>query len=402
MADNLFDDSIDLLQLAESEEAIFEEKETPPTTSDSDVSKNKKETKDNNKEEAFIENEDSLSLEELALLDEENSEESSGEDLDKSKTRNNNKKPPADESDSVSSSAGVLTSLAGALKEAGVFSSLEEEDINEIKDVDSLIKAVEKQIKTNEYSFLNEEQKEYLEALEAGVPLETYSKVKSNAAQYEAIQDEQIEKNVNLTYELIRRGFIIDGVSSQKAESLAKLAIKEEDAVERAIEAKSALIKYELDLIEEEKQAKLEEKNNLIKEEQNKIAALKSKILEKEELISGIKFNTQTRDKIFNSLTTPVKGDKNGNLKNEVMDLYDSDDDYKLRLHTLHVITKGFTDFSKIEKTTKTKAIKDLEEKLNSGEVSNHGSASSGFRGATSSSIGKALETYVPSFKVRK
>lgn len=392
MEDDIFNGGIDLSQIAESEEAVFEVDTTVSSVNNTNKEnvENAEDNTDANSQE-FIDN-DGLDLEDIANLEEE--ENSSEEEESKNTTTKTNTNTPAEQKQS--SSSDVLSSLASALKEAGVFSSLENDDLD-IKDTETLIKAIEKQIKVNEYAFLNDTQKEYLKALEAGIPLEVYSEVQHNVKQYEDLSDEVIEKNANVTYELIRRSLIIEGVDKEKADKLAKLSLKEEDVVDQAKKAKQDLINYEKKLIQEEIASKEQEKQNKVAKEQETIQAIKSKILEKEDIIPGIKLNTQTRDKIFSSLVTPSSKNDKGDLLNEVMEKYSKDEDYKIKLHALHTITKGFTDFSKFKNTTKSKAIQELESKLQGKNSVITGSPTS--LGSTTTSIKKALEGYVPSFR---
>lgn len=387
MGDNLFDGGIDLNEIANSEEGTFDY--TPPTVEP--VNK-EEEPAANPKEDVDPEELEGLSLEEIAALGEEGE---ADDDDDDNKAGATISKTPAEKESSPSNN--TLTSLASALVEAGVFSSLEEDDIKEIESVDALIKAVEKQIKVNEYSALNEDQKEYLRALEAGVPLEAYSAHKANAAQYENLSDELIKENANVGYELIRRKFIIDGMDSEKAKRYAQLAMKEDNAVEEALSAKQALIQYEKDIVANEIKAKEDAKEAEKLKAQEELSSLKSKILETSEILPGIKINSITKEKVFDSITKPSKLEKDGTPLNEVMASY-SDPEYKARLHAMHVITKGFTDFSKLERTSKSKAVRDLEEKLNTGNsIGKTGSPV--VKGSTSSSLASALGDYVPAYK---
>lgn len=265
---------------------------------------------------------------------------------------------------SPSSQNSMLSSLASALVETGVLSSLSEEEVKEIKDTESLMEAITKQIKTNEFSDLTEEQKEYLEAIRNGVDVETYAQTKANASQYKKLSDEVIESNAPLQKELIRRSFLIKGFDEEKAAKFAELAMKDENALEEAKLAKNSLVAHEEKLIQDKinqeklvKQAKLDEEVKALED-------LKSKITETSDLIPGIKFNSTFKDKAFSSMTTPVKVDKEQGPLNEVMKAYKEDPEYKLKLHALHVATKGFTDFSKLVTTTKSKAVKELKDKL--------------------------------------
>lgn len=384
---DLFEGTIDLNELANSEESILdlesvETKEDLADVADTDAA----DVKDTTKVDIDNTDDGKLDLDYIANLGEEE------EDADQDKEKI--VKTPADKKEhSPSSESDTLTSLASALKEAGVFSSLEDDDLGEITSAEDLIKAVEKQIKHNEFAALTEEQKEYLEALKEGVPTETFAKSKSNVAQYEALEDKAIEENINLQYGLIVRKFMVDGMDQAKAEKYARIAVREENAAEEAKNAREELIKYEQSVLQDEIDAKRKEKEDLIAKESESLSVLKSKINEAAEILPGIRVNSATKEKIFNSIISPTKLDDKGNPLNEVMESY-NDNDYRMRLHSLHVLTKGFTDFSKFEKTTKTKAIKEFEEKLNTGNVVRTGS--SAVRGATTNSLIDGLGDYVP------
>jgi len=387
MKDNIFDGGIDLNELADSEDAIFDQADSGVSYAKGEEAEDSSENKDDDEGAE----DDTLDISDIANMEDDPEGDTDDEPVKKDVT-----KTPAKEESSPRSD-DMLTSLASALTEAGVFSSLEEDDLKDIKDVDSLLKAVEKQIKVNEFKSLNEDQKEYLKALENGIPLEEYSRAKANTAQYERLSDDLIKENANVGYELIRRKFIIDGVSEDKAAKYAQIAMKEDTAIEEAISAKQALIEYEKSLVADRIKEQEETKAARETKAREELAALRSKVLEANELIPGLKVNSSTKEKVYESITNPSKLDENGNPLNEVMQSY-QDPEYKMRLHAVHVITKGFTDFSKIERTTKTKAIKEFEEKLKTGTVVSK-TGSSIATSATSAGIKNALDGYVPAYK---
>jgi hypothetical protein len=69
---------------------------------------------------------------------------------------------------------------------------------------------------------------------------------------------------------------------------------------------------------------------------------------------------------------------------------YNSDNDYKIRLHALHVITKGFTDFTKFKTTSKSDVIRTFDASLASAASGSIVKQSS--EGATTSNIKEALK----------
>lgn len=310
-------------------------------------------------------------------------------------TKEHLKAPATEQKGLPLSSQDTFTSLASALTEAGAFTSLEEEELKEIKDVNTLMSAISKQIQNNEFATLNEEQKKYLEATKAGVPLENYSQRKATAAQYNNLDDEKIKNAPAVQRELIKRNFLIKGFDIQTAEKYADRSIAAESGLEDAINAKKSLVAHEESLLQAEIDEAKETKRLALETEKLTLEKLKSKVNETPEVIKGIKVNSTTKDRIFNSMTTPVDIDGDDPL-NEVMKLYKEDSEYRLKMHALHVITDGFTDFSKFKQTSKSSAVKDLENKLNqtgTGKTGLTNSSTNEFaEGQTTKDIAKALE----------
>lgn len=306
-------------------------------------------------------------------------------------TKDDTKETPGKTEQSLSSQ-NMLSSLTSALVETGVLSSLSEEEVGEIKDTESLLKAVEKQIKKNELADLSEEQKSYLEAVRAGVDAKTYVDSKSVLAQYKALTEDQIENNENLQFELLKRNFLVKGFDDKDAIKYAKLAYEAEDSIEEAKLALNSLVAHEEKVLQEKIDSEKANKQKQIEAETAKLEELKSKINTASDIIPGIKINSLTKEKVFESMTNIVKVDGANNY-NEVMDAYKNDPDYKVKLHAIHVATKGFTDFSKFEKTTKSKAVMNLKEQLDQQGTASSGASPSFGRGTVSKGILDALSS---------
>lgn len=383
-------DSINLEELAGSETPIVDttgltpepiKEETTPTA------------KAENKVEVEIVDNDGIDLDALAAADTpivKDTKDASGKE--ETNKDNKDKEAPVDNNASLSSQ-DTFTSLASALIETGAFSSLSEEEISEIKDVNTLLESIGKQIKQSEFSDLDETQRQYLEALRSGVPQETFAKAKSNAQQYKQIEDTTINESPALAKELIRRSFIVKGFDENTAEKYATLAAKSETFYSDAFSAKNALVAHEEAEFSKELELAKADKASKLEQEQQRISALKSKLDGESEILKGVKVTTATKNKIFDSMTTPTRMDEDTPL-NEVMASYKDDEEYKVRLHTLHVITKGFTDFSKLASSGKKAAVSNLEEVLSqSGSGVSGGSIIGNVtQGKTSREIGEALK----------
>lgn len=389
----LFDnESVDLDKIAGSEDAIIES-----NTVKTVIAKVKEKKEDEEDKEDIEKKNDEFSLDIESLKNEENSSLNTDENTEG--TGDKKLGTPAKKDEKSPSSQSALASLALVLQEAGVLpSTFTTEEIGKIDNVDVLVNALAAKTKENEFSDLAAEQKEYLEALRTGIPHYQYAEKKSNAQAYKNISEEALEENEALQMELIKRSFIIKNIDVETATELASKIIKDDDSVDKAIKAKDALIKYEEDNLKEEIRKAKEITDNKLKNEQEKIDSLKSKVNENTEVLPGVKINSQTKEKVFSSMVTPVKKNENGQLLNEVMELYANDTDYKMKLHTLHILTKGFTDFSKIMKTEKSQAIKDLEKKL-------EGQLGTGFGAGRNNQVlengltSKQIVNALPSFK---
>lgn len=367
---DLFDD-IDLEQLGNSESPLITKENIEPgappvieTTSGPEEVKNK-------------ENEDPEGIE-LDLISGLGEIDNIKEDDKEGNSEQASLTPAKNSAEGSPSPDDKFTSFASALTEAGVFSSLEKEDIENIKDVDSLLDAVKKQIKVNEYASLTDQQKHYLDALKEGVPHPTYAQSASKLNEYKQVTDEHIKGSVPLQKELIRRNFINKNFSVEEAEKYASRVIEGNDAVEEANLALKNLVAHEESIIQAEIYQKKQEKLQQAETEKEELATLKSKVYETSEILPGIRITSVTKDKIYNSLTTPVKLVEDSPI-NEVLQNYMENSEYKIRLHALHTITNGFTDFSKFERSSKSKAVLSLKDALDGG-----GNGSTGTGGSSS------------------
>lgn len=281
----------------------------------------------------------------------------------------------------------AFSSFAATLKSAGVFSSLEDKEISEIKNTEDLIKVVEKEINNNKFKGLSERQRNYLEAVEKGMPEDKALSYQNALKTYEQLTDETIENSLPLREELFKRNFLIKGFDEASAIKNAKAIANLDDSVEEAKNVKKSLIAHIQETFEAEKSENERLQQEKIERETQMLSELKSNLNETSQVLPGITVNSQTKEKIFNSLVTPVE-ENNGNPLNEVMKSYQKDNAYKLRLHALHVITNGFKDFSKFKNTSKSEVIQKFDEIMtNNSSTSNVKNV----QGSTTNAIKEAL-----------
>lgn len=308
------------------------------------------------------------------ITEDENPEEVSEE------INNQDEEEETDSSGSEDSSQNVYSFLTSALIEEGVLPSLGDKKIENSED---LIEAFRNEIKNNEYSDLNENQKKYLEGLRNNIP---EPEIKENIKlenQLNSITPEMLKENEELRRQIILQDFINKGYSEEKAQKLLKRSVDIEEDYEDSLDS----LKNVKELHNQEYQKRItiekeKEKQQQI-EQQKQIELFKKSIMETKEIIPGIKVTPSMAEKVYRQAKTPVETLENGQQLNAIMkSRMDDPINFETKLNYLFYLTKGFTDFGKIIKSQKTKAVKELDKiiqgstvKVKKEEISNSDSA---------------------------
>lgn len=307
---------------------------------------------------------------------------------EKEKAKGNNKAP----SDSTAnfSSPDKFTSLASALREEGALGNLEDEDFSEISNSTELIAAMAKHAKASMYEdVLNEDQRQYLDAMESGLPQAIFQDRKAELDQYQALTDERITGSKALTEELIKRSYVADGLSVEKASKFAARDMEGEYSAQAGIEARNALVASESAKLNAEIETSRAKKEADIRDATANLAALKSKVNEATDVIPGVKVNATIRSKVFKSMTENV-AKRGESPMNTLMREYETDEGFKIKLHTLYALTNGLKDFSKFTKSKQSDIAAKLDAKL--GSTARSAGAPVGLgTGATTNNISAAL-----------
>jgi hypothetical protein len=268
--------------------------------------------------------------------------------------------PDTEEEEASSSQSALYSSLAMALKEEGLFPSLESE--KDIKSVEDLIEAFQKEIKSNEFADLTETQKEYLQAVRAGVPHEEIKQHLTTSNQLSSITEEELAENEDLRKQLILQDFLIKGYSQEKANKLTQRSLDLGEDVSDAKEALDSIKEY--DKVEFQKQVveqqKIVETRRL--QEEAQLQEFKKSVLETKEIIPGVSISPAMAQKVYEQATKIVDKTDSGAPVNALMKARITDPiGFETKLNYLFYLTKGFSDFSKIERSQKRKAIEELD-----------------------------------------
>ena len=258
------------------------------------------------------------------------------------------------------SNPNLYSSVSSALVQDGVLSTFDTEK-NKIESAEDLIGAIKQEIENNEYSDLNDTQKEYLTALRTGVPMEEYKQAISMEEQLNSITDAHLTEDADLRKSIITQDFLNKGFSEARAAQQTQLSI---DAGRDEEDAKLALADIQLKS-REAIQAKMDSAAADQKAENDKIAAdkasLKKTVFDATEYIEGMPINEEIKKAVYDSITKQV-GEVDGKGLNKVMAARAKDPvNFDAKLHYFYHITNGFKDFDKVKATQKSSAVSELD-----------------------------------------
>lgn len=244
----------------------------------------------------------------------------------------------------------LFNSFASILADEGVL-LVSDEEAEKITDAKSFLEAIKTTVKKNEFSDLTEPQKKALEAFRAGVPAQEYIKSANDMEILDSIKKEDIEgeneQSLKLRKDLIIENMIRKGLTETKAEKYAQMHIDAGSDKEEAVDAHKSLVAMATIDINKRAEEKAE-KERKAKERREAFQTELKKSVETVDIIPGMNLNPSIRQEVFKSMTTPVTTTKDGRSYDAVMTNWTKDTGYKMRVHALHVLTKGFTDFTSL------------------------------------------------------
>lgn len=275
------------------------------------------------------------------------------DDLDEVTLGESSSSSPADDS----KLSELYSSLATDFKESGVLPNLDEEI--KITSAEELRQAIADEIKRSS----GELQSKYKEAMEGGVPKDSFVEYQNMKNQLDAITDEVLsaedDRAINLRFNIIAQDFINKGHSKEEASKFAKRSV---DLGEDLADAKSSLEKLKT-FNEAKFEKSKEEAANRVEKEQSDI---KKFIESQEEIFKGIKLTKNVRDKLYEQITKTVGSNDNQPL-NEYAKAYQEDPvKFQVIQNYLFMMTKGFTDFSKLSSAATKQVSKKIDDVLKS------------------------------------
>lgn len=269
-----------------------------------------------------------------------------------------------------SSPAKLYSSIANSLAEDGALSNLSDEDLKEVKDVETLVAAMKKQMQ----SMLDETQQRVSSALDAGLEPSQIRNFEG-AIQYLDTVTEEMLTAETADGEKLRRGLIEQyymnlGESEDKAKKMAERAVNGGTDVEDAKEYLEALkTSYK-----EEYQRKIEEGKNAVqnrrKQQEEEIKRFKNTLLTEKNILGDIEVDEKTRKLAFDNWMRPTHRTEQGTYQSEIQKyISENPADFQMKVALLFTMTDGFKNMGNVLKQTvkkeKKKAMQELENVVN-------------------------------------
>ena len=254
--------------------------------------------------------------------------------------------------------------LAGSLP----YLDLEDKKITSAEDLLKVYEeSIEEEVKTRQFLELNDNQKYYLEALKSGVPEQDVQENISFEDSINNITKEDIESDPELRKGIIKQAFLVRGFNEAEANKQVDRSISVGEDIEDAVAYQGSLSKYVADKKEAELTKVRTQQAAHRKKLDEDLVILKSTIDKPEEILPGTNMSPKFKTELYDMITKPA-GQVEGRDVNWLAKFLNEDPvNNQLKLAYMFKVTDGFKNIDKASgKKARSKAVKDLDQVLNS------------------------------------
>jgi len=273
-----------------------------------------------------------------------------------------------------SSSSSLIKPFAKTLAEEGILPSIDDTEFDKLVEENggnevaalmeltrkSILSDIEEYKKTAEADF-----KEFIEARDAGLDLNQWADIQEAKKFYGAITEDKIDADEDLQKDLIKEHLRLKGIDEEAITDMIESFETTGKLADNAKKSHKNLVKFAEQQEVKLKEDKVKQEETAKKQRDENLKNLRKEVDAMTEIVPGIKINKQTKDKLFTSITTPVKTGANGEQLNAAM-AKRAEDPLKYAIIENYLIELGVFDgkWDKIMARTQTKAISELEKAL--------------------------------------
>lgn len=302
---------------------------------------------DNPQDDEITDDDEDISSEEIkdAVEEDDIPEDVDGDDADEGSKSDDEDK----------SSSNLYSSLTKVIHEQGLLPSL---DITKakIETIDDFVLAM----KTEQDVQVQSKLDEYITNLDVSEIVQS----KKTINDLSQITEDSLKSNIELAKSIISNDYLNQGLDPKKIDKHLKRLIDlgDEAILEDATESLESLKEFEARKIESQRNDYL--KNiELEKQRQAELdVEIKKNIYERQDLINGLKPNKVLQDKVYKSINEIVGKSPEGEFENKFMrDRRMNPVEFETKMYYIYELTNGFTDYSKLTQSAKSKAVSELE-----------------------------------------
>lgn len=257
------------------------------------------------------------------------------------------------------------SSTARYFAELGIFPNLSEDDINNIKDAQGFVDAMQKSIASQ----VNERNQRADRALGYGVEQNEIQQYEGMLNYLDSLKESQYlgdtDEAKNLRQQIIYQDFINRGFDKDDAVEFTKRSIyagKDSEDVVKALKSNRDFYAKQYDSVVDSARKKQEEK---VAERKAKAEKLRKDIMEEKNFFGNLEIDEATRKKVYDNITTPVYRDSDTGEYYTAIQKYEMEhpEDFRKNLGLIFTLTDGFKS---LDKLIKTNVNKETKKKINS------------------------------------
>ena len=258
--------------------------------------------------------------------------------------------PPAPEGAGDNSSADFYSSVAGYLRDRGVFSDLDDEAVSQIVDDDTFIEAINKEVQSR----YDEGQRELMEALGYGADVKQLNAIKEDIKFLDSVNPEALENDsdanmVDLRKSLIMGYYMSLGMDEKQARRELDKSLNAHtdiDDAKAALEQQKQYLRDAYNGIVESAKAKEQEKQAQIEKRKQEMT---ERLQKNDEPIKGLKVDKRVRERALDNMYTPAVKGEDGKYYTK-MQYYQMThpEEFMLAMGLVYTLTDGMTNFEKL------------------------------------------------------
>lgn len=265
----------------------------------------------------------------------------------------------SNEGDGSSPNSNFYYSIANALVEDGILTTLAKDSIKKIKNPEDFAEVIEQEINSR----FDEKSKRINEALEANVETNVVRQYENTLNYLDSIKEENItaenEQGEKLRQQLIFQDFINRGYSKERATREVKKSFDSgsdiEDAKDALVSNKEFYGAHYKSIIEEAKKESQEERQRVEKEAKE----LKKALLEDKEVFEGLTLEKSVRQKAYEAISKPIYKTEDGEYLTAIQKYeFENPVEFRKKLGVLFAVTDGFKNLDTVVKGKVKKELK--------------------------------------------